>query len=222
MYFHRGGRQGRTVSPNDGKGFPIGTHRDSTPLAHFPFQVFHHAVAVHHAVYTYLRPGRVTQHLAQPFGYRGRARHFFFHQLIFRSRQLGFRGQEVTGVSPQSGLVQRHHGNARRPVKAGYPFPPLPVIGHVFTVMGVCAGEDVGAQAFSAQELPQLGQPFLYLVFHIDLLVRVDKDNHFKNKSQIKNKINAPVSQLFRNFASQSERDGHVRFETDYHRILIH
>ena len=68
--------------------------------------------------------------------------HLQFHQLIFRTFQLFLSRQEITRVSPEGGTVKCHHRRSGRAVEARNKLTALPIIGHIFALMGIGTGEN--------------------------------------------------------------------------------
>ena len=140
---------GGTVVPDEAQRVVVGAQRQSTLLAQVGDELFDEGCGIRHSVGRNLLRTAVAEFLAEPFGNRWRAGHLQLHQLELRAPQLFFCCKEVTGVGPEGGTRHRDDGRACRPVETTDPLASFPMVGHVFTVMRVGAGEDVGSQAFA-------------------------------------------------------------------------
>ena len=87
------------------------------------------------------------KNLRQPLRDGRRALQTFFHQAERSVLQLFFRCDKVAGVGPQCGIVRCDDSRSGRTVEAGNPFPCFPILGRVFAMVRVCAGENIGSQS---------------------------------------------------------------------------
>ena len=106
----------------------------------------------------------------QPLGNRWRTLNLQFHQLKPSPFQLFLSRKEIARVRPEGCRCQSHHRRTSRAVKAADPLPSLPMVSHIFTLMGVCTWEDAGRKMLPPHHLPKVFQSFIN---HLIMIFRV-------------------------------------------------
>ena len=90
---------------------------------------------------------------AYPLGDGRRTGHLQLHELKLGAPQLLLGSQEIAGVSPEGGRVHGYYRRTCRPIEAGDELTSLPMVSHIFTLMGVGTGEYERRQMLSPHHL---------------------------------------------------------------------
>ena len=152
-------RNGGPVVPHRAQRVQVRAQGYSALPAQVNDELTGHAGRAHHAVDAHLGVALLLlQLLAYPLCHRGRARHLQAHQLKLRSAELFLGRQEIARVRPQGGARHRHHGRSGRSVEATYKLASLPVVGHIFALVGVARWENKGCQMLPLHQLAQFAQ----------------------------------------------------------------
>ena len=208
---HRMLRYHRTVLPDQFQRVEVRTEREAILLTKVSNQLLHIIHRTASAVDGHLAPVLIrmaTLHnlLTQPLGNRWRTLDLQFHQLILRSLQLFLSRKEIARVRPKGCRRQRHHRRTRRTVKAADPLPTLPMVGHIFTLMGVGTGEDAGRKMLTPHHLPKVFQSFINRFCHILLVFHtairgIDGIGHAVRSTTTESENHAPFSIVLRDKA---------------------
>ena len=166
MDFHRVLRHRRTVGPYVLEGVQIGAEGDTALLPQVGNELSHLVDGAHHSIDAHFRRVIIPDFVANPLGDGGCSFHLEFHQLVPCTAQLLLGSEEVARVGPQGCAVQSDDRRTCRTVETAYPLAALPVVGHIFTLMRVGAGEDESRKSLATHHLAQLFQPFVDSICH--------------------------------------------------------
>ena len=180
---------GRTIFPDQFQGIEVRAERDAVLLTQVGNQVSHLTYRTASSVDGHLAPVLLevsAPHdlLAQPRWDGGCTLHLQFHQLEFRPLQLLLSRQEIARVSPEGSRGQRHHSRTCRTVEVTDPLTTLPMVGHIFTLMGVGTGEDASRQMLASHRLTEVLESLINIHFIFVLQFRLYKGTKFWSEFQ--------------------------------------
>ena len=155
MNHHRMIGNNRTILPDQLQRIEVGAEGETTLTTQIGNQCLHLVGRRAPSVDTHLCTS--TTLTSYPFCNGGCTRYLQFHQLILGAFQLLLSRQEIAGVGPQGGGVHRDHCRSCRTVETADTLAALPMVGHVFTLMGVGTGEDKCCEMFTLHHFTEIG-----------------------------------------------------------------
>ena len=152
---HRIFGNGRTIPPDQLQRIEVRTERDATLFTEAGNHVLHIADRTAPPVDANFSTG--TTLTAYPLSDGGCALNLQAHQLKLRSLQLLFSSQEIPRVRPQGCSIHCDHCRSRRAIETADPLTAFPMLGHVFTLMGVSTGENKRCKMFPLHHFTEIG-----------------------------------------------------------------
>ena len=161
--FYRVFRYRGTVLPNDSQRIHICSERYTALSAQISNQHLHCTSRINHSIDSHFSASATL--LSNPFRNRRRSFYLEFHQQDLRTLQLFFCREKVAGISPQRSRTHGHDKSTSRAIKATDILPALPMIGHIFALMGVSTWKDKGRKMFTLHHLSKSGYSLVYIHF---------------------------------------------------------